>query len=88
MIYGRPDFQRAAGSASSSLNKRANATRAATASPAARAPTPPPPTPAPFQHEHCFLCRRARPAAYVYYADYKELDAHFKCGRAAGCRAR
>ena len=25
-------------------------------------------------HEHCFLCRRARPEQYVYFRDYAELD--------------
>ena len=26
------------------------------------------------EHEHCFLCRRARPEKYVYYRDYAELE--------------
>lgn len=26
------------------------------------------------EHEHCFLCRRARPDKYVYYRDYAELE--------------
>jgi E3 ubiquitin-protein ligase ZNF598 len=28
-------------------------------------------------HEHCFLCRRARPAEHVYYRDYADLARHF-----------
>jgi hypothetical protein len=28
-------------------------------------------------HEHCFLCRRAQPAAYEYYRDYDDLASHF-----------
>ncbi|MEW5299479.1 MAG: hypothetical protein WDW36_002493 [Sanguina aurantia] len=28
-------------------------------------------------HEHCFICRRARPDKYVYYRHYKELEDHF-----------
>ena len=29
------------------------------------------------RHEHCFLCRRARPTEYAYFRDYADLDAHF-----------
>ena len=29
------------------------------------------------RHEHCFLCRRARPTEYAYFRDYADLDSHF-----------
>lgn len=39
-------------------------------------------------HEHCFLCRRARPTEHVYWRDYADLARHFSaahhaCGEAA-----
>jgi hypothetical protein len=42
-------------------------------------------------HEHCFLCRKARPNSFVYYRDYDELDGECEgwCGvrRGGGCAA-
>ena len=38
-------------------------------------------------HEHCFLCRRARPTEHVYYRDYPDLARHFSSAHHACAEA-